>query len=206
MHGKIERKIRHVKESFSKHLFKERLSVIQWETLGDQIPNSINNLPIAIGNVTQDLENLDLTPNRLILARNNDRCPVCMLIIMEDVRKIIQQNNDMVATWLKCWLISYVPTLMMQPKWFHSDRDPKVGDIILFLKSEKEFAKKNQYGIICDLTVGRDGKIRNLQVEYRNHNEQTKRCTNRGTREVVVIHPIDELGPMREINRLANGI
>ena len=57
MHGKVERKIRHVKESFSKHLFKERLSVIQWETLGDQIANSINNLPIAIGNVTHQNHN-----------------------------------------------------------------------------------------------------------------------------------------------------
>ena len=64
MHGKVERKIRHVKESFSKTMHNERLSIIQWETLGDQIANSINNLPIALGNVVQDLENLDLlTPN-----------------------------------------------------------------------------------------------------------------------------------------------
>ena len=50
MHGKVERKIKLVKESFSKELHKNRLSIIQWETLGDRIANTINNLPISLGN------------------------------------------------------------------------------------------------------------------------------------------------------------
>ena len=55
---------------------KERLSILQWETLAAEISNSINNIPLAIGNITGDLENLDLiTPNRLQLGRNNDRRP-----------------------------------------------------------------------------------------------------------------------------------
>ena len=60
MHGKIERKIRHIQESFSKCTTNRRLSIIQWETLGDQIANSINNLPITLGNIIQDLVNLDI--------------------------------------------------------------------------------------------------------------------------------------------------
>ena len=60
VHGKVERKIRHVQRQNDKN----RLSIIQWETLGDQSANSINNMPIALGNVVQNLENLDiLTPN-----------------------------------------------------------------------------------------------------------------------------------------------
>ena len=47
MHGKVERKIRHVQESFLKCNEENRLSIIQWETLGDQIANSINNMPIS---------------------------------------------------------------------------------------------------------------------------------------------------------------
>ena len=93
----------------------KRLSMIQWETLGDQVANSVNNQPIAIGNIVQDIENLDiLTPNRLILGRNNDRCPTGPLTVTSDPRKIIKANNDIFDTWFKCWLISYVPTLMRQ--------------------------------------------------------------------------------------------
>ena len=45
MHGKVERKIRHIRDSFSKTLQNEKLSNIQWETLGDQVANAINNQP-----------------------------------------------------------------------------------------------------------------------------------------------------------------
>ena len=75
VHGKVERKIREVKRSVSKNIVNQRLSVLQWETLGQQIANSVNNLPIGLNNRTNSLENLDLiTPNRLLLGRNNNRC------------------------------------------------------------------------------------------------------------------------------------
>ena len=180
------------------------MSSIQWETLGDQIANIINNLPIALGNIVQDLENLDiLTPNRLMLARNNNRCPVGVLTVTNDANKIIQTNNKIFQTWFKSWLISYVPTLMIQPKWYNSDRDEKVGDVVLFLKSEKEFDKQYQYSMITGTKVSRDGKIREVEVEYRNYNENIKRRANRDVQEIVVIHPIDELSIMQELNALA---
>ena len=207
MHGKVERKIKHVKESFSKHLYNNRLSIMQWETLGDQIANSINNLPIALGNVTKDLENIDvLTPNRLLLARNNNRCPAGTLDVTEDLLKLVQRNNDIFKVWFRAWLVSYVPSLMFQPKWFRNDRDPKVGDVVLFLKSDKEFDKQYQFGIITNLKASRDCKIRQLEIEYQNHNENVKRHTKRGTREIVVIHPVNELGLIRELNILSTNL
>ena len=92
---------------------------------------------------------------------------------------------------------------MLQPKWFRSDMDPKVDDVILFLKSDKEFDKQYQYGIITDLKLNRDYKIRRIEIEYQNHTEKTKRRTLRGTRDVVVVHPADELGLVRELNILS---
>ena len=204
MHGKVERKIRSVKESFEKHLQNERLSVIEWETLGDTVANSLNNLPIAVSNETKDLENIDLlTPNRLMLGRNNNRCPVGPVQVTEDIGKILQRNEKIFSTWFRAWLVSYVPSLIIQPKWFKSDRDPKIGDIVLFLKSEKEFDKIYQYGMISDVKASRDGRIRQLEIVYQNSNENTKRFTSRGTREVVIIHHLDELGLIRELNVLA---
>ena len=92
---------------------------------------------------------------------------------------------------------------MRQPKWFVSDRDTKVGDVVLFLKSDKEFDKQYQYGIVKDITIDKDGKIRKLTVEYRNNNENTSRTTIRGARDVVVIHPVDELGIILELGGIA---
>ena len=126
VHGKGERKSRHIQESIEKKISKNRLSLIQWETLGDQIANSIDNLPIAIGNQVSDLENVDiLTPNRLILGRNNNRSPIGAVVVSN-------KPVECFTAWFECWLVSYVPKLMRQPKWFDSSRDIKKGDIVLF--------------------------------------------------------------------------
>ena len=203
-HGRVERKIKHVQESFLKVADKKRLSLLQWETLGDQVANSVNNQPIAVGNIVEDVENLDiLTPNRLLLGRNNGRSPTGNLQATSDPRKIIQTNNEIFKSWFECWLISYIPTLIQQPKWFNSDRDVKAGDVILFLKSDKEFDKQYQYGLVKTAIVGRDGKVREVDIEYQNHNESVKRRTLRGTRDIVVIHPVDEIGIELELGAIA---
>ena len=203
-HGKVERKIREFRKSVEKELQNQHLSLIQWETLGHQISNSMNNLPIGLGNKCASLENLDLlTPNRLILGRNNSRCPTAPLVLSSDVRKIIQSNADIFNVWFQSWLVSYVPTLVPQPKWFQTTRNISVGDVVLFSKSDKEFENIYQYGIVKATHVSRDGLVRSVDVEYQNPSESTKRVTNRGVRELVVIHPYDELGLSKELYDLA---
>ena len=122
MHGKVERKIQHVKAAMNKELSNERLSVIQWETLGDQIANCVNDTPSALRYVPKDIEQMYLlTPNRLMLGRNNERSPAGPLSISNDPDKIITQNANIMKAWFECWLVNYVPRLMEQPKWFSSD-------------------------------------------------------------------------------------
>ena len=102
VHGRVERKIREVKKSVKLSVQNERLSVIQWETLMQQTSNSINNLPIGVKNKSEDLENLDIhTPNRLILGRNNERCPNAALTICPDQKKILEKNADIFRAWFK---------------------------------------------------------------------------------------------------------
>ena len=151
------------------------------------------------------MENLDiLTPNRLLLGRNNSRGPTAPLMLSRDIKRIIETNHNIFQIWFKSWLISYVPTLMDRPKWFDTDKDVSVGDVVLFLKSEIEFEHLYQYGIISQVFPGKDGLIRSVEVEYRNHHESTKRSTKRGVREIVVIHYVDELGISQELHQLAD--
>ena len=178
---------------------------MQWETLGQQIANSINNLPIGLGNKVASLENVDLiTPNRLLLGRNNNRAPTKPLILSTDAKKIIQTNEDIFTAWFQSWLVSYVPTLVPQPKWFKTDWDIAVGDIVLFSKSDKEFENLYQYGIVKVLYTGKDGLIRTVGVEYQNASEDTKRSTKRGVLEIVVIHQVDEVSISKELFDLAH--
>jgi len=98
----------------------------------------------------------------------------------------------------------YVPTLIEQPKWFTTERNLSEGDVVLFLKSEQEFDRQYQYGIVSSTVVSRDGLVRVAEIKYQNCGENVKRTTKRGVRDLVVIHPIDEIGISKELHELAN--
>ena len=118
VHGKVERKIRQVKKCIRVNVENERLSIIQWETLMQQISNSINNLPIGLKNKVEAIKHLDIiTPIRLILSRNNERCPNALLVISGDHKGLIECNAKIFKAWFKAWLISYVLSLIECPKW-----------------------------------------------------------------------------------------
>ena len=124
--GKVERKIREIKGSIKKSLENERISLLQWETMVSKIADTINGLPLALGNITSQFENMDLlTPNQLRLGRNNDQSPIGLMTITNNPEKFLFMNEKLFNTWFKCWLISHVPKLIHHPKWFQTDRDVK---------------------------------------------------------------------------------
>ena len=202
-HGKVERKIREVKKCVQISSENQRLSFVQWETLMTQISNSINNLPIGLRNRVSNLENLDLiTPNRLILGRNNDRCANSPLVICPDHKKMIEKNADIFRAWFDAWITSYVPTLIERPIWHKTELHIAVGDVVLFLKSEKEFDLQYQYGMVSKVYEGRDNIIRKVDVEYQNDKEGVKRSTQRGVRDLVIIHSVEELDIYKTLHEM----
>jgi hypothetical protein len=206
-HGKVERRIRHIRESLTKTIHNERLGILQWETVVAIISNSINNLPLALGDIKGDFELMDLiTPNRLLLGRNNDRSPDAPLNVEGNYDKVLNHNEKVFNAWFGAWLISHVPKLIDQPKWFVADRHLKEGDIVLFSKHESELSNTYQYGMVHSLVVGRDGRIREVDVRYRNSSEKTDRFTRRATRSLVVIHPVDEVTVMQELGSVAAAV
>ena len=70
---------------------------------------------------------------------------------------------------------------MEQLKWFNSDTDISVGDVVLFLKKEGEIGGNYQYGRVSSAQRGKDGKIRTVSVTYCNHNEDIDHVTKTGS-------------------------
>jgi hypothetical protein len=199
-HGRVERKIRTVRESLLKSVHNVRLSILEWETLCAEISNSINNLPIVIGNETDELENLDLiTPNRLRLGRNNSRSPIGVMEVTDRVDRILQLHSGIFDSWWEAWLTSAVPKLVAQPKWFKNDEDLKVGDVVLFRRTEGSFSGEYKYGRIDEVHRGSNDRIRSVVIRYKNSTEETVRKTVRAVRSLIVVHKIDEINIMEEL-------
>ena len=207
-HGKVERKIKAVKETLKiEGVQKLRLSVLEWETTGSSVANTINNLPVAIGNEVEDLENLDLiTPNRLRIARNNKRSPVGPLEVTGKIEKLLRLKTDVFQAWWEAWLTSALPKLVPRPKWFRNDEDIKKGDVVLFDKSEGSFIGEYQYGMVDSVNIGTDGKIRAVTVKYRNSSENVSRTTFRAVRKLIIIHRVDEIDLMEELGEAARDV
>ena len=207
MHGRVERKIRQVRESLERTLTGRKLSTIGWETVFAEIANSVNDFPIGLASRNVDLGNLDLlTPNRLLLGRNNDRSPVEPVEVAGSYDRIIDANDEIFKTWFKCWLTEYVPNLMKQQKWFKGDRELTVGDIVLFKKAEKELECHYKYGMIKELKRSKDDIVRSAIVEYQNAEESVRRTTLRGIRELILIQHVGEMGIMEELDDAAKEV
>ena len=145
-----------------------------------------------------NLENLDLlTPNRLMLGRNNDRSRSGALKVTGRVDKIIEANNEVYNVWFECWLKIYVPMLMKKSKWCSSDRKLMVGDVVLFMK---EYANQYKYGLVKCIKVSRDNEVRRVVVEYQNHIENVKQVTDRSVRGLI--HPVDQPGIMHDLSNI----
>ena len=80
---------------------------------------------------------------------------------------------------------------MERPKWFNTD--VQIGDVVLFLKQDGVILSNYQYGMVENVMPSRDGKIRKVKIKFKNHSENTSRFTIRSTRDIVVVHKIDEL-------------
>ena len=57
--------------------------------------------------------------------------------------------------------------------------------------------------MVSRVVAGRDGIIRVVEIDYQNHTEKVKRTTKRCVRDIIIIHPVDELGLAQELDDLA---
>ncbi|XP_066923502.1 uncharacterized protein [Clytia hemisphaerica] len=165
-----KRKIQEIKKSIDKTAGNQRLSILHWR-------HGINNLEL---NQQSAISRWQLQGVRDVRSdhpepptpRPQQRpLTVRALTVTNDTDKILRTNKKIFDSWFECWLTSHVPALMDQPKWFKNDNDNKPGDIVLFTKQESSLSANYQFGIVKSINKGRDGKIRDVIVQYQNSTE-----------------------------------
>ena len=72
------------------------------------------------------------------------------------------------------------------PKWFRSDKDIKIDDVVYFRKEEGS-AIKGAWTVGCveEVHGGKDGLIREAKIRYCNPSENVSRYTTRSVRTIV---------------------
>ena len=196
MHGTVEGTIRTIQESMEEcGISKKILHATGLQTLLKIIENQYNNIPLGYHH-HQDQDNTPLlkllSPNMLRVGRINSRSldgPIRLPANRQEQLRAVEEVYD---AWFKVWKESYLPKLLFKPKWYKSDTDLKVGDLVWFIKEESKLSNDFTMGMVEQVNTGKDGLIRRVVVKYYNNKENFPRFTDRAARSLTRIFSIDE--------------
>ena len=188
--GIVERSIKEIRKVLNT-VFKGRyFSVIQFETALGYIANELNNLPFCLRNRYNNLDGLDLlTPNRMLLGRNNGRSAMGR-IILESPGPMIQSMAEIEKAWWNVFqevrLADFFPK---SRKWTHTSLQPKVGQIVIFLRDTSNTFGSSIFrlGKIKTVFTSKDGVARKVEIEYRLFNSKNTSSVIRSLRNVAVL-------------------
>ena len=201
-HGNVERSVQEVKKLFTLVFQGLKLDILAFETSFAWIANELNNLPICYNNRYKDLEKLQIiSPNRLLLGRNNRRSMTGQVTAASPTR-LLKQMQEVYKSWWTIWqeekILEYVP---QPPKWSRNSQEVKLADIVIFPREdENSFDVSWRLGRVKQVFRSKDGKVRKIQIEYKNENEKTFRTTERTARQVAVLHSENEVCMVDELN------
>ena len=195
--GLVERRIQTVQKSFNDLGLKTmRIHSMGLQSMCKIVENTLNNLPYGYtqsrSDSNQSLYKL-ISPNMLRHGRNNNRAVSGPVKISADNKQMMKDVTRRTEAWFKIFKDSCIPQLVIQRKWFKSERDLAVGDLVFFRKTESELGDGNWIvGLIDQVIPSDDGLIRKVVVRYRNSSEDFDRFTTRSVRKLIKLFNIDE--------------
>ena len=134
-HGRIERRIRMVQESFDRSGMKGfKLTGLGWQTVAKRLEHDCNSIPLGYLSHREDTAPLlrILTPNFLKLNAGANRSPSTLFTLPSGSTDIMKHIEEAYRTFYKVWNDSYVPLIAKSQRWFDGDDDIQVNDIVYF--------------------------------------------------------------------------
>ena len=200
-HGKVERAIRTLQQSFTRSgAPKCKLTATGWMTIAKSIEREFNDTPIGFlidkSNVGGNPLLRVLKPSTLKGMNTSDRAPSGLFKVPDLPQKHFSKIQECYDLWVKCWSISYLPLILKSQKW-HQDNDClSVNDIVYFKLKESPLKAEWRLGKVDNVKLGRDGKIREANIAYKilkeNSDTWTHNVVTRPARELVKLYEIGD--------------
>ena len=195
--GRVERRIRMLRETMEKLGVETSvpMTALQWDTLFSRISNSIDNLPIARGDRSNEttLGYEIITPNRLKLGRNNHRSLEGNGIDLDmtaNFTKLLHRNRSIYQHWYQSF-IENVHLLSLRPnKWLKSSRLPKIDDLVIFLYSDSNHAKESTNWRLGKIVEVLETKV---SVKYHGKTSGVEQTLVRSMRDISIVYSVGEM-------------
>ena len=163
MGGIWERVIRSIRKILKALLGEQPVTEEMLRTFLTEVQGILNRRPLTpISDDPKDLE--PLTPNHLLLMRNNPNLPPG-IFNKEEVycKRRWRQVQYLAEIFWKRWLKEYIPLLQERQKWLEPKRNLTVDDLVLVV-DESTHRSKWPLGRVVEIHHGRDGLVRSVKV------------------------------------------
>ena len=138
--------------------------------------------------------------NDVLLGRSASRVPSGPFAQTDNPRHRYEFIQKVVNNFWRKWTRDYFPSLIIQQKWHTAKRNLKTGDIVL-IQDSNQIRGQWKLGKVSEVFPGEDGRVRKVQVSYKNlkPGEPRHKYTGRGyvtversVNRLVLLLPVDE--------------
>ena len=186
--GITEALIRSVKRAINASIGDSILTFSELQTVLYKVANLLNERPIGRHPTSPDDGNY-LCPNDLLLGRATSRVPSGPFGEKASNRQRFAFVQTIISTFWRKWTRDYFPSLLIRQKWHTSHRNMKTGDIVLIQDSNLIRGQWN-LGKVSNTHPGTDGKVRKVDLQYKNLNADEPTTKYKGKGYITVQRPV----------------
>ena len=193
--GCSESLIRLTKRNIASAIGTNVLTINELQTSLFEIASLLNERPIGMraGDPTESY----ICPNDLLMGRASKDAPIGEFNVNLKLLKRLAICQEIVQRFWKVWQQRYFYTLIIRQQWYTEVRNLKEGDIVI-VRNANQIRGKWQMAMVIDAQPGKDGRVRDVTVKYKNNNSgrtydgSVDVTIKRSVHNLVLILPIEE--------------
>ena len=189
--GVTESLIKSIKKALTSSIGENVMTFSELQTVCFEAANLVNARPIGKHPTTIE-DGTYLCPNDLILGRTTVRVPAGPFNETSSNKHRLKFIQDIVNAFWKKWTRDYFPYLIIQQKWHTAQRNLQVGDIVI-IQDSNQTRGNWKLGTVSTVKLGIDGKVRNVEVKYKNPKPNEPATKYSGHGYVTVERPVHRL-------------
>ena len=178
-----------------------------WQTIAKAIEREVNSIPLGYLHHQGSLNPLlrVLCPSLLKNGTYSDRAPKGIFSIPDSALEMTTNIVKIYNMWFQLWNTTYLPLVMDRPKWQMEEDNLKTDDLVYFNLTDSKLSADWRVGKVEYANIGRDGKVREVGIAFKNMDEEEDwkhSLVERPVRSVVKLMNIEDTSIIEDMKKI----
>ena len=189
--GATEPLVKTVKHALNAAVGEQIMIFSEFQTVKYEAAQIINQRPIGTHPDSPEYSTY-LSPNDIILGRSSSHAPQGSFLERFSSKYRFDCIQGIVGRFWKKWALEVFPSLVLRPKWHVQRRNVEKGDVVL-IQDGNAVRGEWKLGILTKTFPSDDGKVRRIEVSYKNFRPGLKLDTYNETNYTSVEKAVQRL-------------